>query len=108
MYISGHIGVHLLPLLVISDLPVIVSFHGATRRSTLHKPAHLTRTRRMFDLATLLLVRSESIAERLDRRRCRSREDPAASHRIPLDEINFHCSHCAGRRRLANACKLAD
>lgn len=61
----GHIGVHLLPLLEICNLPVIVSFHGADAQVDLHKPAHRQRTRRMFDLATLLLVRSESIAERL-------------------------------------------
>ena len=85
----GHIGVHLLPLLEICDRPVVVSFHGADAQVDLDKPAHLAATRRMLDLATLLLVRSQSLAERLvaigaDRKKIRL-------HRtgIPLDEIRF-------------------
>ncbi|HEX8311302.1 MAG TPA: glycosyltransferase, partial [Chthoniobacteraceae bacterium] len=61
----GHIGVHLLPLLEIADLPVIVSFHGADAQVGMEKPAHLVRTQRMLKLATRLLVRSQSLAERL-------------------------------------------
>jgi len=61
----GHIGVHLLPFLELQPLPTIVSFHGADGGVDLEKPAHLKLTRRMFDLATLLLVRSESLAQRL-------------------------------------------
>ena len=61
----GHIGVHLLPLLELQALPTIVSFHGADGGVDLEKPAHLALTRRVFDLATLLLVRSESLAQRL-------------------------------------------
>jgi colanic acid/amylovoran biosynthesis glycosyltransferase len=61
----GHIGVHLLPLLELQALPTVVSFHGADGGVDLEKPAHLKLTRRMFDLATLLLVRSESLAQRL-------------------------------------------
>jgi colanic acid/amylovoran biosynthesis glycosyltransferase len=85
----GHIGVHLLPLLEICDLPVIVSFHGADAQVDLHKPAHRARTQRMLELARLLLVRSESLAERLtalgaDREKIRL-------HRtgIPMGEIPF-------------------
>jgi len=58
----GHIGVHLLPFLEIAELPVIVSFHGADVQV---EAAHLPLTRRMFQLATLVLARSESLADRL-------------------------------------------
>lgn len=104
----GHIGVHLLPLLEICDLPVVVSFHGADAQIDLHKPAHLARTRRMFERATLLLVRSESIADRLaavgaDRAKIRV-------HRtgIPLDEIAFtpRTAPANGGWRLVQACRL--
>jgi colanic acid/amylovoran biosynthesis glycosyltransferase len=85
----GHIGVHLLPLLEVCPLPVIVSFHGADAGVDLDRPAHLALTRRMLEKATLLLARSESLAERLvklgaDRAKIRL-------HRtgIPLAEIPF-------------------
>jgi colanic acid/amylovoran biosynthesis glycosyltransferase len=61
----GHIGVHLLPLLEICPLPTIVSFHGADAGVDLDKPALLGPTRRVLEIATLLLVRSESLADRL-------------------------------------------
>ncbi|MDB6149194.1 MAG: hypothetical protein JWQ44_642 [Chthoniobacter sp.] len=85
----GHIGVHLLPLLEIADLPIVVSFHGADAQIDLHKPAHLIRTRRMFDRATLLLVRSQSIAARLVS--IGADESKIRVHRtgIPLQEITF-------------------
>ena len=85
----GHIGVHLLPLLEICPLPVIVSFHGADAQIDLHKPAHLARTRRMLERATLLLVRSESLAERLIA--LGAPREKIRLHRtgIPLDEIRF-------------------
>ena len=85
----GHIGVHLLPLLEICPLPVIVSFHGADAQIDLHKPAHLARTRRMLERATLLLVRSESLAERLVA--LGAAREKIRLHRtgIPLEEIPF-------------------
>jgi colanic acid/amylovoran biosynthesis glycosyltransferase len=85
----GHIGVHLLPLLEICDLPVIVSFHGADAQIDLDKPAHLARTRRMLEKCALVLARSESIAQRLveigaDRAKIRL-------HRtgLPLEQMPF-------------------
>ncbi len=85
----GHIGVHLLPLLEICDLPAIVSFHGADSQVDMEKPAHLARTQRMLKLAKLVLVRSESLATRLVAIGC----DPVKIrlHRtgIPLQEIPF-------------------
>ena len=85
----GHIGVHLLPLLEICPLPVVVSFHGADAQIDLHKPAHLARTRRMLERATLLLVRSESLTARL--MALGVPREKIRLHRtgIPLDEIHF-------------------
>jgi colanic acid/amylovoran biosynthesis glycosyltransferase len=100
--------VHLLPLLEICDVPVIVSFHGADAQVDLHKPAHRSRTQRMFERATLLLARSQSIAERLvaagaDRATIRV-------HRtgLPLGEIAFaaRIAPADGAWRCVQACRL--
>ena len=86
----GHIGVHLLPLLEICPLPVVVSFHGADAQVHLDRPAHLAPTRRMLEKAALLLVRSESIAQRLIA--LGAKPEKIRIHRtgIRLDEIPFH------------------
>ena len=85
----GHIGVHLLPLLEICDLPVVVSFHGADAQVHLDQPAHLAKTRRMLDLATLLLVRSESLAQRLVDMGCAREKIRLHRTGIPLEQIAF-------------------
>ena len=104
----GHIGVHLLPLLEICPLPVVVSFHGADAQIDLHKPAHLARTRRMLERATLLLVRSESLAERLIA--LGAPRGKIRLHRtgIPLDEIPFtqRTAPADGAWRCVQACRL--
>jgi colanic acid/amylovoran biosynthesis glycosyltransferase len=85
----GHIGVHLLPLLEISPVPVVVSFHGADAGVDLDQSSHLALLRRVFSHATLLLVRANSLGQKLailgaDR-------DKIRIHRtgIPLDDIPF-------------------
>jgi len=104
----GHIGVHLLPLLEISRVPTIVSFHGADVGIDLDKPAHLAPTRRMFDQARLLLVRSESLARKL----AALGADPAKIrlHRtgIPAGDIPFQqrVPPADGAWRCVQACRL--
>lgn len=81
----GHIGVHLLPLLEICDLPVIVSFHGADARVGLH-PSPM---RRMLEKATLLLVRSESLGAELVGLGCDRSKIRLHRTGIPFDAIPF-------------------
>ena len=104
----GHIGVHLLPLLEIADLPVIVSFHGADAQVDLEKPAHRARTQRMLQLATLLLVRSTSLAARLIALGCASEKIRLHRTGIPLDEIPFTPRHAPadGAWHCGQACRL--
>jgi colanic acid/amylovoran biosynthesis glycosyltransferase len=106
----GHIGVFLLPLLEICDVPVIVSFHGADAQVDLDQPAHLARTREMLAKARLLLVRSESLALRLvaigaDRAKIRV-------HRtgIPLGAIPFFQRQppVGGAWHCLQACRLIE
>ena len=104
----GHIGVHLLPLLEICPLPVVVSFHGADAQIDLHKPAHLARTRRMMERATLLLVRSESLAERLVALGAPRWKIRLHRTGIPLEEIQFvqRTPPADGTWRCVQACRL--
>jgi colanic acid/amylovoran biosynthesis glycosyltransferase len=104
----GHIGVHLLPLLEICDLPVVVSFHGADAQVDLEKPAHLARTRRMLALATLLLVRSDSLAARLRALGCAPEKIRLHRTGIPLDEIVFSQRRAPvdGTWHCVQACRL--
>jgi colanic acid/amylovoran biosynthesis glycosyltransferase len=85
----GHIGVHLLPLLEISHVPAIVSFHGADLGIDVDKPAHLALSRRMFDRASLLLVRSDSLAQKLTTLGADSAKIRLQRTGIPLGEIPF-------------------
>ncbi len=85
----GHIGVHLLPLLEISPVPVIVSFHGADAQVDMDKPKHRAAMQRMLELAKLLLVRSESLAERLVALGAAREKIRIQRTGIPLREITF-------------------
>jgi colanic acid/amylovoran biosynthesis glycosyltransferase len=85
----GQMGVHLLPLLEISPVPVIVSFHGADAGVDLEKSTHLALTQRMLDRATLLLVRSDSLAQRLTAIGADARKIRLHRTGIPLAEIPF-------------------
>jgi colanic acid/amylovoran biosynthesis glycosyltransferase len=85
----GQMGVHLLPLLETSPVPVIVSFHGADAGVDLEKPTHLALTRRMLDRAALLLVRSDSLARRLAAIGADARKIRLHRTGIPLIEIPF-------------------
>jgi colanic acid/amylovoran biosynthesis glycosyltransferase len=104
----GHIGVHLLPLIEICPLPVLVSFHGADVQVDLDKPVHRALTERMLEKATLLLVRSESLAERL--KSLGAPPEKIRIHRagIPLDQIVFQqrAAPPDGAWHCVQACRL--
>ncbi len=106
----GHIGVHLLPLLEMADLPVVVSFHGADAQIDLDRPAYRAAMQRMFARAARLLVRSESLAERL-----RAHGAPLEKIRLhrtglPLGEIEFRARHAPpdGAWHCLQACRLIE
>lgn len=104
----GHIGVHLLPLLEIADLPVIVSFHGADAGVSEENPEHLARTRRMFARCALLLVRSDSIGRRLVAMGCDAGKIRLHRTGIPLGQIPFsrRTAPAEGAWRCVQACRL--
>lgn len=104
----GHIGVYLLPFIEKSQVPVIVSFHGADAMVDMDKPAYRTLAGRVLRKANLILARSESLAERLvllgaDRTKIRI-------HRtgIPLGQFPFVQRHAPadGAWHFIQACRL--
>ena len=104
----GHIGVHLLPLLEISPVPVIVSFHGADAQVDMDKPKHRAAMQRVLGLAKLLLVRSESLAESLVA--LGAAREKIRIHRtgMPLREITFtqRVAPADGAWHCVQACRL--
>jgi len=114
----GHIGVHLLPLLELlanefgakgaPQIPAIVSFHGADADVDFDSPAHRRAMQRVFALARMLLVRSESLRQRLVEHGAPGSK--IALHRtgIPGDQITFkqRSAPLDGRWRLLQACRL--
>ena len=104
----GHIGVHLLPLIEICPLPVVVSFHGADAQVDLEKPIHQALTQRMLQLATLLLVRSESLADRLKAMGAPAEKIRLHRAGIPLEEIVFQQREAPpdGAWHCVQACRL--
>jgi colanic acid/amylovoran biosynthesis glycosyltransferase len=85
----GHIGVHLLPLLEILQIPVVVSFHGADAQVNFDQPKHLAALQRVFALARLIFVRSESLADRLVAAGCPVAKIRLQRTGIPLEQLVF-------------------
>ncbi len=104
----GHIGVHLLPLIEISPVPVVVSFHGADAGVDLHRSAHLAATQRMLAKVNRVLVRSESIAQSVIAHGCRPEKVRIHRTGLPLDEISHQPRHAPadGAWRCVQACRL--
>ena len=104
----GHIAVHLLPLLRKPPVPVVVSFHGADAMVDMNKPAYLDATEEMLGLARLVLVRSESLAERIVALGCPREKVRIHRTGIPLDRFHFVRRHPPedGAWRFFQACRL--
>lgn len=106
----GHIGVHLLPLLEISPVPVIVSFHGADAQLNTQGAYYADRARRVLERAKLVFARSESLLERLAEFGCNPRKLRLHRTGLPLDEIEFHprTPPPQGAWRFVQACRLIE
>jgi colanic acid/amylovoran biosynthesis glycosyltransferase len=104
----GHIGVQLLPYLKRAQVPVVVSFHGADAGVDVAKRSHLELLRQVFDLATLILPRSQAIAENLADLGCPPEKIRVHRTGIPLDRFPFAQRYPPedGHWRLFQACRL--
>lgn len=104
----GHIAVQLLPFLRQSPVPVVVSFHGADAMVDMEKPAYRRATLEMMERARLVLVRSRSLAARIEALGCPA--DKIRIHRtgIPLEHFPFVARQAPpdGAWRFFQACRL--
>jgi colanic acid/amylovoran biosynthesis glycosyltransferase len=61
----GHTGVHLLPFIQRWPKPTVVSFHGMDVQPRADQPGYLDRLRELLQTVPLVMVRSESLRDRL-------------------------------------------
>ncbi len=106
----GHIGVHLLPLLEIAPVPFVVSFHGADAQVDLHRPKHRAAMQRVFALAKFILVRSNSLADRIVEAGCPREKIRLNRTGLPLERIPFRqrTAPVDGAWNCLQACRLIE
>ncbi|MGA3172353.1 MAG: glycosyltransferase [Chthoniobacteraceae bacterium] len=104
----GHIGVHLLPYIRRARVPVVVSFHGADAGVDPSKRTQVRPMRHLFQNATLLLPRSQAIADSLVSLGCPVEKIRLHRTGIPLDRFPFSQRYLPGdgQWRLFQACRL--
>ena len=104
----GNTGVHLLPLIRRWDRPCIVSFHGMDVQNRPKEKGYEQRLRELLQLVPLVLVRSESIADRLQQLGCNPDKIRMNRTGIPLSGFPFveHSFPADGRWSLVQACRL--
>ena len=104
----GHTGVHLLPFIKQWDKPCVVSFHGADVAHKQDIKDYPAKLRRLFDAVSLVLARSQSLAERLIHLGCPPEKLRINRTGIPLDEFPFidRQPPSDGKWRVVQACRL--
>lgn len=106
----GHSAVHLRPLIRVFPHPVLVSFHGADAGVDMDKPAHLAAMREVFESATIVQARSESLMDDLMKLGCPRDKLRLQSTGIPLEEWSFHPRIVGNDRkwRILQSCRLIE
>ena len=104
----GNTGVHLLPLVRKWDRPCIVSFHGMDVQNRPKEKGYEQRLRELLQVVPLVLVRSQSIANRLEQLGCNSDKIRMNRTGIPLAGFPFveRSFPADGRWSLVQACRL--
>ena len=104
----GNIAVNLLPLLRRCPVPVVVSFHGADAGVDMDWPAYRKAVEETFQVATLVLARSQALGERLLAAGCPPQKLRLHRTGIPLERFHFQerTAPADGAWRLFQACRL--
>ncbi len=104
----GHTGVHLLPFIEQWKKPCVVSFHGADVARRDGFPDYAKKLRRMFDAVSLVLARSQSLADRLVDLGCAADRIRINRTGIPIRDFPFirRESPRHGRWKILQACRL--
>ena len=107
----GHTGVHLLPFIKRWPKPVVVSFHGMDVQPRADRPGYLDNLRELLRTVPLVMVRSESLRDRLldlgcplekirmNRTSIPTADFPRIDREPPADEHGWH---------LVQACRLIE
>jgi colanic acid/amylovoran biosynthesis glycosyltransferase len=85
----GHTAVHLLPFIEIWDRPCVVSFHGADVMLRESQPEYAGLMRRMLEVVPLVLVRSQSLRERVIALGCEPSKIRMNRTGIPVDAFPY-------------------
>ncbi len=106
----GHTGVHLLPFLVRTPIPCVVSFHGMDIQPREDRPGYVEALKAMLQFLPLVLARSQSLKERLVELGCppeniRINRTGIPMHAFPVVERAFPGD---GKWRFAQACRLIE
>ncbi|MFV0338898.1 MAG: glycosyltransferase [Chthoniobacterales bacterium] len=106
----GHVGAHLEPFIKRWPKPVVVSFHGMDVKPREDDPRHLPRLRGMFESATLVLARSNSLREELIKIGCPQEKIRMNPTGLPLDNFSYTPKTAPkdGRWRLIQICRLIE
>src|SRR5260221_5136924 len=104
----GNTGVHLLPLIQRWDRPCLVSFHGMDVQNRPKEKGYEQRLRELLQLVPLVLVRSQSIGNRLQQLGCNPDKIRMNRTGIPLGCFPFveRSFPGDGRWLLVQACRL--
>jgi colanic acid/amylovoran biosynthesis glycosyltransferase len=106
----GNTGVHLLPLLARWDRPWVVSFHGMDVQSRPKERGYDQKLRQLLQIAPLVLVRSQSLAVRLQDLGCAADKIRLNRTGIPLQNFPWveRPSPKDGQWQLVQACRLVE
>ncbi len=106
----GNIAVQLLPFLRVLPWPFVVSFHGADAGVDTERPAYRGQLREVFERATLVMARSESLLARLAELGCPPAKLRMNRTGIPLEEVPFlqRTPPADGSWRFFQACRLVE
>ncbi len=104
----GHKAVRFLGMLKDWGGPWIVSFHGVDAAKFLDQPGYLEQLREVFQIALLVLARSQSLLDRLRHLGCPPEKLRLNRTPIPLGHLPFlqRGAPADGAWRLVQACRL--
>jgi colanic acid/amylovoran biosynthesis glycosyltransferase len=107
----GNVAMRLLPFIKVCPRPVVVSFHGADVAVNMEKEAYRERMREVFEHATLVMARSESLKAALLDLGCPAGKIRIQRTGIPLGPFKAGSRVVppeGGRWRLLQACRLIE
>jgi colanic acid/amylovoran biosynthesis glycosyltransferase len=106
----GHVGAHLTPFIRRWNRPTVVSFHGMDVMPREHDRNHGRRMRDLFAASTLILARSQSLAEELTKLGCPADKIRLNPTGLPLDDFPFRPRKVPedGKWRLIQVCRFIE